>query len=93
MAALWKIAATFIFLFGIIFLYFPGGFGVLHFNEGRPKIVSLTVSAVWSAFMLTHVFAIYRTWFSSDRIYVWIASLFVGQIIFFSTIARDVSTR
>lgn len=93
MIILGKIAATFAFLFGIIFLYFPGGFGVLHFNQGRPKWVALAVSALWIAFMLAHVVAIFRTWLSADRVYVWLIALFVAQVIFFHTIATDVSTR
>lgn len=93
MVILGKIAATFAFLFGIIFLYFPGGFGVLHFNQGRPRLVALAVSTLWILFMLAHVVAIFRTWLSHDRVYIWLIALFVAQLIFFNTIATDVSTR
>lgn len=36
MASLGKIAAIFAFLFGIIWLWLPCGFGLLHFNQGQP---------------------------------------------------------
>ena len=93
MDILGKIAATFAFLFGIIWLWLPGGFGVLHFNEGQPKFISMAVSTLWVVFMLVHVLAIYRTWFSDDKVYIWLIALFLGQVLFFTTIATDVSTR
>lgn len=93
MTILGKILATFAFIFGIIALYFPGGFGLLHFRKGKPKAVSLMASSLWVAFMLAHVLAIYRIWFSGDIIYPWLAALLLAQVVFFTTIARDVSTQ
>jgi len=93
MVILGNTAATIIFLFGIIWLWLPGGFGVLHFNEGQPKIVSMAVSTLWVVFMLIHALAIYRIWFSDDKTYIWLIALFLGQVLFFTTIATDVSTR
>jgi hypothetical protein len=92
MLILEKVAATLGLLFGMIFLYFPGGFGVLHFKQGRPRIVRLAVSSVWIAFIVVHVLAMYRIWFTGDSMVAWLISLFIGQVVFFSTIARDVST-
>ncbi|KGI78842.1 hypothetical protein [Oleiagrimonas soli] len=92
MVILLKIAATVAFLFGVIFLYLPGGFGILHFNRGRSKAVARGVSVLWVAFMLVHLLAIYRTWFSADSVYAWLVALFLGQVVFFTTVARDVST-
>ncbi len=88
-----KIAATLAFIFGVIILYLPGGFGLLHFNQGKPKAVARCVSTLWVLFMLVHVLAIYRTWFSADSLYAWLGVLFLGQVVFFATVARDVSTR
>jgi hypothetical protein len=88
-----KIAVTLAFAFGVIVLYLPGGFGILHFNKGKPKAIARCVSSLWVLFMLAHVLAIYRIWFSGDSLYVWLVALFLGQVVFFATVARDVSTK
>jgi hypothetical protein len=93
MVILEKVAATFAFAFGIIFLYLPGGFGLLHFKEGKSRMAGLAGTILWVVFMLVHVLAIYRIWFVGDSVLSWVVALGVGQVLFFSTIARDVSTR
>lgn len=93
MAILEKLAATFACAFGVIFLYLPGGFGLLHFKQDKPRLAGLAGTILWVVLMLVHVLAIYRIWFVGDSVLPWVVALGVGQVLFFSTIARDVSTR
>ena len=88
-----RIAATFAFTFGIIALYLPGGFGIMHFCRDRSRFTRRIVTTLWIVLMLVHVLAICRTWFSHDSIVVWIVALFLAQVVFFSTVARNVSTQ
>lgn len=88
-----KALATLVFMLGLLWAFFPGAFGVLNFNENRAQIIVWLVNIAWGGLMLLHVIAIYRIWFSGDRIYIWLISLLVMHVLFFATIARNVSTR
>ncbi len=87
-----KVLCTLVLFLGMFWAFLPGQFGLLNFKKSHNAIASILATAFWFFLMLIHPIAVYKIWLAEVSMLWCLLILFFVHILFFTTVAKDVST-
>lgn len=93
MAILLKVLCSFVLIMGMVWAFFPGGFGVANFVQQHSQPLIFIAYLAWCLLLLAHPFAGYKIWSTPQGYAWWLLLPAAMHLIFFATFARNVSTQ
>lgn len=93
MELIFQVVSSFVLVCGFLFAFFVGGFGLMNFKSSNSVSIGVMGSCVWLAFMASHIFVLYILWFLDSISFLWLVIPAVFQVVYFSTVGKNVSTR
>lgn len=86
-----RIAGSFVLLFGLVWALLPGGFGMSNYRRDHGRLSGQLALVSWWLLLLVHPFALYVLWAGRSDLEAWLPLPLALHVLFFGIFGRNVS--